>query len=162
MAVDAVRSAARPHAYLGLGPDGRAAVVRTSGKPDCHVVLRGAPGRPNYRPADVREAARSLAAAALPTGLVIDASHGNSGKDHVRQAVVAREIGDQVAAGDTDIRGVMLEGFLVPERQEPGAEEAVFGQSITDACMGWEATADVLHDLAAASRRRRAARGRRP
>lgn len=162
VAVDAVRSAARPHAYLGLGPDGRAAVVRTSGNPDCHVVLRGAPGRPNYRPEDVREAARLLAAAALPTGLVIDASHGNSGKDHVRQAVVAREIGDQVAAGDTDIRGVMLEGFLVPGRQEPQAEEAVFGQSITDACMGWEATADVLHDLAAASRRRRTARGRRP
>ncbi|GAB1340091.1 3-deoxy-7-phosphoheptulonate synthase [Streptomyces sp. E-15] len=158
VALDAIRSAAAPHAYLGLGPDGRPGTLRTSGNPHCHVVLRGASGRPNYRAEDVRETARLLSAAALPTGLVIDASHGNSGKDHLRQAEVAREIGEQVAAGDPDIRGVMLEGFLVPGRQDLGAGEPVFGQSITDACMGWDATVDVLRDLAAAARRRRAAR----
>ncbi|WP_333770851.1 3-deoxy-7-phosphoheptulonate synthase [Streptomyces sp. IBSBF 2435] len=158
VAVDAIRSAASPHAYLGLGPDGRAVTLRTSGNPDCHVVLRGASGTPNYRAENVREAARLLSAAALPTGLVIDASHGNSGKDHVQQAVVAREIAAQVAGGDTDIRGVMLEGFLIPGRQDLGAGEPVFGQSITDACMGWADTVDVLRDLAAATRRRRSAR----
>ncbi|MFD9903758.1 3-deoxy-7-phosphoheptulonate synthase [Streptomyces sp. NPDC059063] len=156
VAVDAIRSAAAPHAYLGHDRDGRPVTLRTSGNPDCHVVLRGASGRPNYGAENVRETARLLAAAALPTGLVIDASHGNSGKDHEQQAVVAREIADQVAAGDTDIRGVMLEGFLIPGRQELGLGEPVFGQSITDACMGWDATVDVLKDLAAATRRRRA------
>ncbi|WP_078869091.1 3-deoxy-7-phosphoheptulonate synthase [Streptomyces sp. NRRL B-1347] len=156
VAVDAIRSAAAPHAYLGVDRDGRAVTLRTSGNPDCHVVLRGASGRPNYHPENVREAARLLAAAALPTGLVIDASHGNSGKDHEQQAVVAREIGAQVAAGNPDVRGVMLEGFLIPGRQELGLDEPVFGQSVTDACMGWDATVDVLRDLAAAARQRRA------
>ncbi|WP_369363775.1 3-deoxy-7-phosphoheptulonate synthase [Streptomyces sp. CG4] len=160
VALDAIRSAAAPHAYLGLGRDGRPVTLRTSGNPHCHLVLRGASGRPNYHAENVREAARLLAATGLPAGLVIDASHGNSGKDHVRQAGVAREIGEQVAAGDTDIRGVMLEGFLIPGRQELGAGEPVFGQSVTDACMGWDATVDVLHDLAAAARRRRAVRTR--
>ncbi|MEU8962233.1 3-deoxy-7-phosphoheptulonate synthase [Streptomyces sp. NPDC048491] len=160
VAVDAIRSAAAPHAYLGFDRDGRPVTLRTSGNPDCQVVLRGGAGRPNYRPEDVRETVDRLSAAALPTGLVIDASHGNSDKDHERQAVVAREIGAQVAAGDTDIRGVMLEGFLVPGRQELGLDEPVFGQSVTDACMGWDTTAAVLVDLAAAarSRRRRTAR----
>ncbi|MGW7082798.1 3-deoxy-7-phosphoheptulonate synthase [Streptomyces sp. NPDC054871] len=156
VAVDAIRSAAAPHAYLGLGRNGRPVTLRTSGNPDCHVVLRGGSGQPNYRAENVRDAARLLSAAALPTGLVIDASHGNSGKDHEQQALVAREIGAQVAAGGTDIRGVMLEGFLVPGRQELGVGEAVFGQSITDACMGWDATVDVLRDLASATRRCRA------
>ncbi|GAA1925683.1 3-deoxy-7-phosphoheptulonate synthase [Streptomyces durmitorensis] len=154
VAVDAIRSAAAPHAYLGLDRDGRPVTLRTSGNPDCHVVLRGASGQPNYRTENVRSAARLLSAASLPTGLVIDASHGNSGKDHDQQALVAREIGAQIAAGDTDIRGVMLEGFLIPGRQELGVGEPVFGQSITDACMGWDATVDVLRDLAAATRRR--------
>ncbi|WP_369174881.1 3-deoxy-7-phosphoheptulonate synthase [Streptomyces sp. R28] len=155
VAIDAVRSAAAAHAYLGLGRQGRPVALRTSGNTDCHVVLRGASGRPNYHAENVREAARLLSAAALPTGLVIDASHGNSGKDHDQQAVVAGEIGAQVASGDTHIRGVMLEGFLVPGRQELGVGEPVFGQSVTDACMGWAATVDVLQDLAAAARRRR-------
>ncbi|AOR34228.1 hypothetical protein BFF78_27070 [Streptomyces fodineus] len=124
------------------------------------MVLRGAPGKPNYHAEHVREAARLLSAAALPTGLVIDASHGNSGKDHERQAVVAREIGAQIAHGDTDIRGVMLESFLIAGRQELGSCDLEFGLSVTDACMGWDATVDVLHDLASAARRRRAVRVR--
>ncbi|MFE5758434.1 3-deoxy-7-phosphoheptulonate synthase [Streptomyces massasporeus] len=155
VAVDAIRSAAARHAYLGHGPDGRPVTLRTSGNPDCHVVLRGASDRPNYRAEDVRETAGLLRAAGLPPGVVIDASHGNSGKDHERQALVAREIGAQVAAGDRDIRGVMLEGFLIPGRQDLGRGEPVFGQSVTDACMGWDATVGVLRDLAAATRGRR-------
>jgi 3-deoxy-7-phosphoheptulonate synthase len=155
VAMDAMRAAAVPHAYLGVGTDGRSVVLHTSGNPDCHVVLRGAGGRPNYGGDYVRETVRQLAALGLPTGLVIDASHGNSNKDHERQAIVAREIGIQIAAGTTEIRGVMLEGFLVSGRQELGRGEQVFGQSVTDACMGWETTVDVLNDLAAAVRRRR-------
>ncbi|MGW1259841.1 3-deoxy-7-phosphoheptulonate synthase [Streptomyces sp. NPDC002513] len=157
VAVDAIRSAAAPHACLGPGLDGGVVISRTSGNPHCHVVLRGAPGAPNYRPESVREAARLLSAAGLPTGLVIDASHGNSGKDHEQQAVVAREIAEQIAAGDPNIRGIMLEGFLIPGRQELGVGEPEFGLSITDACMGWEATVDTLHELAAAVRHRRPA-----
>ncbi|MEU1941240.1 3-deoxy-7-phosphoheptulonate synthase [Streptomyces sp. NPDC059474] len=159
VAVDAIRSAGAAHAYLGLGRRGRPVTLRTSGNPDCHVVLRGASDRPNYHSENVREASRLLSAAGMPTGLVIDASHGNSGKDHDQQIIVAREIGAQVASGDTNIRGVMLEGFLVPGRQELGAGEPVFGQSVTDACMGWAATVDVLQEFAAAARQRRDVRG---
>ncbi len=118
-------------------------------------MLRGGAGRPNYLPEDVRETVDRWSAAALPTGLVTDASDGNSDKEHERQAVVARETGAQVAAGDTDIRGVMLEGFLLPGRQELGLDEPVFGQSLMDACMGWETTAAMPVELAAAARGRR-------
>ncbi|MFI5784009.1 3-deoxy-7-phosphoheptulonate synthase [Nocardia sp. NPDC051570] len=155
VAVDAMRFAANPHTYITHNLDGRSVAFRTTGNPHCHVVLRGASGRPNYDSAGVRNAVHLLTAAGLPTGLVIDASHGNSGKDHERQAVVAREIGAQVADGDRDIRGVMLESFLVAGRQELGNGEPVFGQSVTDACMSWDATVHVLRDLAEAVRRRR-------
>ncbi|WP_328315562.1 3-deoxy-7-phosphoheptulonate synthase [Streptomyces sp. NBC_00388] len=157
VAVDAITSAAAPHGYLGFDQDGRAVTLHTSGNPDCHVVLRGGAGRPNYQVEHVDEAAGLLASASLPAGVVIDASHANSDKNHERQATVAGEIGEQVARGSTDIRGVMLEGFILPGRQDLGPEEPAFGQSITDACMGWETTVDVLTDLAAASRARRAA-----
>jgi 3-deoxy-7-phosphoheptulonate synthase len=160
VAIDAIRAAAVPHTYLGVGTDGWPVMLHTSGNPDCHVVLRGAGDRPNYGADDVRETVQQLAALGLPTGVVIDASHGNSNRDHERQAMVAGEIGTQVAAGTTEIRGVMLEGFLVPGRQELGRGERVFGQSITDACMGWKTTVHVLNDLAAAVRRRRDRRTR--
>ncbi|MGL6234661.1 MAG: 3-deoxy-7-phosphoheptulonate synthase [Segniliparus sp.] len=155
VALDAIRFAAQPHAYVAPGPHGAAATLHTSGNPDCHLVLRGSSKGPNYLPFNIRDAEDALAAAGLPARLVIDASHGNSGKDHERQALVAREIGEQVAQGDTTIRGVMLESFLVAGRQELGPGELVFGQSVTDACMGWENTAAVLQDLAASVRRRR-------
>ncbi|OLR92779.1 3-deoxy-7-phosphoheptulonate synthase [Actinokineospora bangkokensis] len=158
VALDAMRFASRPQAYLTPGQDGRVVALRTSGNPDCHVVLRGGADRPNYHPEHVESTVEQLAAAGLPTGVVIDASHGNCGKDHVRQARVAAEIADQVAGGCTDIRGVMLESFLVPGRQDlDGQAEPVFGQSVTDACMGWDATVRSLHDLATAVRGRRKA-----
>jgi 3-deoxy-7-phosphoheptulonate synthase len=155
VAIDAIRAAGAPHAWVGPGLDRAPAVNRTTGNPDCHVVLRGAAGAPNYAAEQVRAAAEQLAAAGLPTGVVIDASHGNSGKDHLRQAVVAGEIGVQVAGGVPEIRGVMLEGFLAAGRQDLGAGEPVYGQSITDACMGWDVTEAVLHQLADAVRARR-------
>jgi 3-deoxy-7-phosphoheptulonate synthase len=157
VAVDAVRSAAAPHAYLGVAPDGTVAVLRTGGNPDCHVVLRGAARRPNYFPVDVRDTVGQLEAAGLPAAVVIDASHGNSGKDHVRQVEVALESAEQIAAGNNAIRGLMLESFLVQGRQDHGYGEPVFGQSITDACMGWDTTGKVLESLAKSVRRRRSA-----
>jgi len=160
-AIDACRAAASGHVFLGMDSDGRASVVTSGGNDACHLILRGGRSGPNYRAENVAAALDALSRAGLPAALVIDASHGNSGKDHRRQPVVARDIGDQVAAGNTGIVGVMLESFLVPGRQEPGRRaDLVYGQSVTDACLGFDETADVLVDLAEATRKRRATVGR--
>src|SRR5690606_13078070 len=123
--------------------------------PGAHVILRGGRGRPNYDPESVAAASERLERAGVTPRVVVDASHANSGKDHVRQAVVAREIAGQVADGQHRIAGVMLESFLVEGRQDPAPSGLVYGQSVTDACMSWEVTRGVLEDLAVASRRRR-------
>jgi 3-deoxy-7-phosphoheptulonate synthase len=156
-AIDACRVGQHSHVFFGVDPDGRAAVVTTTGNEDCHVILRGGSAGPNYGPESVRDVLARLAESGLKHRIVIDASHGNSGKDHVRQAVVAREIGAQIAGGQPGIGGVMLESFLVPGRQDivPGLP-LVYGQSVTDACLGWETTEQVLSDLAEATRARRA------
>ncbi len=155
-ALDACRAARDAHVFFGVDHSGRACIVTTTGNPDCHVILRGGSGGPNYGPSHVAEALARLGKAGLPQALMIDASHGNSGKDHERQAVVAREIAAQIGAGQSGIAGVMIESFLVPGRQDLTAPGALtYGQSITDACMGWDTTAGVLADLAAAVRTRR-------
>ncbi|HEX2161074.1 MAG TPA: 3-deoxy-7-phosphoheptulonate synthase [Thermoleophilaceae bacterium] len=154
VAVDAVRAAAVSHAFAGIDDSGTPAILRTTGNPDCHVILRGGSGAPNYGAAHVEQALAKLRAAGLPERLVIDASHDNSGKDPDRQPVAAEDIGAQVAAGNRAIVGVMLESFLVAGRQGLGGE-LTYGQSITDACMGWDQTAAVLDRLAAAVRVRR-------
>jgi 3-deoxy-7-phosphoheptulonate synthase len=131
--------------------------MHTTGNPDGHVILRGGGDEPNHTAAGVAAALAKLQKARLAERLVIDASHDNSGKDHARQPAVAAQIGAQVARGNRAIVGVMLESFLVAGRQDvvPG-QELTHGQSITDACMGWGATVEVLDDLAAAVRARRA------
>jgi 3-deoxy-7-phosphoheptulonate synthase len=156
VAIDGCRTAASRHVFFGVDEDGRAAVVETAGNPDCHIILRGARTGPNYGPADVADALARLDKAQMPRKLIVDASHGNSGKDHVRQAAVAREVGEQLAAGQDGIAGIMLESFLVAGRQDLGGE-LTYGQSVTDACMDWSTTETVLEDLAAAVRARRAA-----
>jgi 3-deoxy-7-phosphoheptulonate synthase len=156
VAVDAVRAAAAKHSFAGVDFSGTPAILHTSGNPDGHVILRGGDGEPNHGPAGVAAALALLRKAGLPERLVIDASHANSGKDHTRQPVVAAEIGAQVAAGSHAIIGVMLESFLVGGRQSLGGE-LTYGQSITDACMDWDTTVDVLDGLAASVRARRAA-----
>ena len=158
VAVDAVRAAAAKHAFAGIEVTGTPAILHTEGNRDCHVILRGGRGRPNYDRASVGDALSMLRAADLPERVVIDASHDNSGKDHEHQAVVAAEIADQIGTGSPAIVGVMLESFLVGGRQdlEPGAP-VVYGQSITDACMDWEATALALDRLGAAAQERRGA-----
>ncbi|AXH97301.1 3-deoxy-7-phosphoheptulonate synthase [Ornithinimicrobium avium] len=158
VAVDACVAAAAAQTFLGVDADGRAAVVETAGNRDAHVVLRGGRAAPNHDAVSVQAAADRLAGAGLQRRLVVDASHGNSRKDHVRQAGVAREIGAQVAAGEDAVVGIMLESFLVPGRQEPAPAGLVYGQSVTDACMGWDTTVEVLDDLAGAVRTRRQVR----
>ncbi|TMR96614.1 3-deoxy-7-phosphoheptulonate synthase [Nonomuraea basaltis] len=156
VAIDGVLTASHPQVFFGIDDEGRASVVTTTGNPDCHVILRGGRRGPNYDPDSVRDALSLLAKAERPQHLIVDASHGNSGKDHVRQAAVVREVAARIAGGDTGMAGVMVESFLVPGRQEPGPREGLtYGQSITDACVGWDETAQLLEVLAEAVRSRR-------
>jgi 3-deoxy-7-phosphoheptulonate synthase len=156
-AVDGCRAAAGEHVFFGVDGMGRGAVVSTAGNPDCHVILRGGRGGPNYAAAAVAEAVELLDGAGLPGRLVVDASHANSGKDHLRQAEVARELAARIASGEEAVAGLMLESFLVAGRQEPGPLETLtYGQSVTDACIDWPETERLLAELATAVRTRRA------
>ncbi len=156
VAVDAVRAAAVPHAFAGIDVSGAPAILHTTGNPDGHIILRGGRDAPNYDAAAVADARERLRAAGLPERVIVDASHDNSGKDYRRQPVVAADIASQVAGGEAGIVGVMLESFIVAGRQDlvPGAT-LTYGQSITDACLDWETTEEVLDGLAAATRARR-------
>jgi 3-deoxy-7-phosphoheptulonate synthase len=157
-AVDAIRAAAVPHVFTGIDESGTPAILHTHGNADCHLILRGGDGGPNYGAAAVGDALALLRKAGLPERLIIDASHGNSGKDHNRQPSVADDIAGQIAAGQRGIVGVMLESFLVPGRQDlDPTSPLVYGQSVTDACMGWQTTESVLERLAAAASARRSA-----
>jgi len=158
VAIDACRASGSAHTFFGVTPVGAAAVVRAAGNPDTHVILRGGRAGPNYAAEHVTKALDLVKAAGMPRRLMVDASHGNSGKDHRRQPVVAAALGAQVAAGERGIIGVMLESFLVEGRQEPGKPSTLtYGQSVTDACIDVDTTAAVLQDLAAdvATRRTR-------
>jgi 3-deoxy-7-phosphoheptulonate synthase len=158
VAVDAVRAAGVPHAFAGIDELGGSAILHTTGNPDSHVILRGGRGAPNYDAASVSAAVALLRGAGLPERVMIDLSHDNSGKDPDRQPEIADVVAAQIAGGDRTIVGVMLESFLVAGRQELGGPEPlVHGQSITDGCIGWETTVEVLDGLAAAVRDRRAA-----
>jgi len=158
IAIDAVRAAAHPHRFIGVTEQGLAGIVATRGNPDCHIILRGGASGPNHDAASVRKALASLRESHLSPRLLIDASHGNSGKDYLRQPAVAKEIAAQVAEGERGIVGVMIESFIADGRQDlKDPKKLVYGQSITDACIGWERTVPVLRELAAAVRARRSA-----
>ncbi len=160
VAVDACRTAATGHTFFGVTHNGVAAVVTTAGNPDTHVILRGGRTGPNYEASDIAKALDLITAAGLPRRLMVDASHGNSGKDHRRQPVVAAAIAEQVAAGEHGLAGVMLESFLHEGRQEPGPPATLtYGQSVTDACLDFGTTAAVLTELANAVSSRRQAAG---
>jgi 3-deoxy-7-phosphoheptulonate synthase len=153
VAVDAVKAASASHVFMGVTPDGAAAIFWTTGNPDCHVILRGSRDSTNYDAQNVADALSLLGKAGLPERLVIDASHGNSAKDHTRQAAVVESVIEQRAAGNRRLAGIMLESFLVEGNQKltlGQAAELVYGQSVTDACMGWDATVSLLHRLAGA------------
>jgi 3-deoxy-7-phosphoheptulonate synthase len=161
VAVDAVRAAAVSHSFPGVDVTGTAAILYTRGNRDCHVILRGGKGAPNYGAEPVAGTIELLRASALPERVMIDLSHDNSGKDPDRQPAVAAAVATQIAAGSRAVVGVMLESFLVAGRQEfePShpPETLTYGQSITDGCIGWDTTVEVLDGLADAVRARRGA-----
>ena len=159
IAIDAVGSASHSHHFLSVTKEGHSAIFQTAGNPDCHVILRGGSKHPNYDPETIRDTAEKLQKANLPVAIVVDCSHANSGKDYERQAIVCRDIAGQVAGGESAIIGVMLESHLVAGTQKVVAGNTLtYGQSITDACMNWETTAELLDELALAVRKRRAAK----
>jgi 3-deoxy-7-phosphoheptulonate synthase len=163
VAVDAVRAAATQHAFAGIDLNGTSAILYTSGNADCHVILRGGKGQPNYDAASVEAALEPLEAAGLPGRVMIDLSHDNSAKDPERQPAVAADVGRQIASGSRAIVGVMLESFLLAGRQDlesdarPPLSTLRYGQSITDGCIGWETTVEVLEGLAESVRLRNTA-----
>ncbi len=155
IAIEAVVSAAHPHTFLGHTKYGQSAIFATTGNPDCHIILRGGRKLANYDAASVKEACALLDKAGLPQRLMIDCSHANSNKDYARQAIVCRDVASQIAAGNQSVVGVMLESNLVAGAQTLTQGRALtYGQSITDACIGWEETRTLLRELAAAVRAR--------
>ncbi len=148
VAIDAILAGGARHLFPSLTKEGAPAILETSGNPYCHLVLRGGSETgPNYDARSVNEATRQLADAGLPQRLMVDASHGNSGKDPLMQCEVLRCVADQVAAGGASIRAVMIESHLEGGRQNLGGK-LKYGQSITDACLSFDATRDLLRDVA--------------
>ena len=158
IAVEAVKASRNPHHFLSVTKQGLTAIVATKGNLDCHVILRGGAGKPNYHPEAIAETIQTLAGAGLEARVMVDCSHANSGKDHEKQPGVASSVARQVAEGGTGVFGVMLESFLIGGRQDKNDdEELTYGQSITDACMSWDATVPVIEELATSVRSRRSA-----
>ncbi|HVJ24054.1 MAG TPA: 3-deoxy-7-phosphoheptulonate synthase, partial [Burkholderiales bacterium] len=155
IAVDALLAARQKHHFLSVHKSGQVAIVETRGNDDCHIILRGGK-TPNYDAASVQSACAELAKAGLPERLMIDCSHANASKDYRRQAEVAADLGRQIAGGERRVVGVMVESHLVEGRQElaPG-KSLIFGQSITDACLGWDDSVKLLDGLAEAVKARR-------
>lgn len=157
IAVDAIGASSRPHHFLSVTKEGRTAIFATRGNDDCHVILRGGK-EPNYDATSVQAAVEALKKANLPPYLMVDFSHANSNKDYRRQPEVAKNVAEQIASGSKAITGVMIESHLVEGNQKADGkkrEELVYGQSITDACINWDTTEQVLEQLAAAVRQRR-------
>lgn len=155
VAVDAIGSAMNPHHFLSVTKAGKSAIFSTTGNKDCHIILRGGK-EPNYSSESIDEAADLLAKSGLEPRVMVDCSHANSFKQHDRQMEVGETIASQLNAGDMRIFGVMIESHLVEGRQDakPGMK-LKYGQSITDACMGWDETEKLLRMLAQAVRDRR-------
>ena len=159
IATDAIQAASRGHHFLSIHKNGSVSVVQTKGNPDCHVILRGGKA-PNYDAASVDAACKDLAAAKLPASLMVDCSHANSSKQHEKQLEVARDIAAQMSGGSTQIFGVMVESHLhggaqkfTPGKDDPAQLE--FGKSITDACLHWEDSLQVVQVLSDAVQARR-------
>lgn len=156
IAVDAVRSSSQPHHFVGVTEQGLAGIVRTTGNPYCHVILRGGKNGPNYSPADVNTAGQALEKAGARPWIMVDCSHGNSNKDYRNQPLVAAALGEQIASGQPYLFGAMVESHLVEGNQSLSASKDLrYGQSITDACISWEMTEPLLEGLANAVKARR-------
>jgi 3-deoxy-7-phosphoheptulonate synthase len=152
VAADSCYTAQFEHHFLSINVDGNVIAAETLGNPDCHVVLRGSSHGPNYDAnsvvAALEEISESKASGAAERGVVIDASHGNSGKSEIRQAQVVHELAGRLAAGEQGIFGLMMESFLVAGNQNPAPlDTLVYGKSVTDRCLSWERTEQLLHEL---------------
>jgi len=158
VAIDAIHSASHPHHFLSLTKAGRSAIFSTIGNDDCHIILRG--GRePNYDAGSVEKAAVDLEQAGLKPNIMIDFSHANSNKQYERQLEVSHDVAGQVANGDHRVVGIMVESHLLAGRQDIAPDkELAFGQSVTDACIGWDDSESILCELAEAVRKRRGKR----
>ena len=150
IAIDAIGAASHPHHFLSVTKAGHSAIVHTVCNADCHVILRGGK-EPNYDSGHVKAAAEQLTKAGVTPKLMVDCSHANSRKDYTRQMEVAQDVAQQLRAGENNIMGLMVESHLVAGRQD---KPEVYGQSITDACIGWDATEEMLALLAEANRSR--------
>lgn len=155
IAIDAIRSASQSHHFLSLTKQGHSAIFSTTGNDDCHIILRGGK-KPNYDAAGVDKACQQLEKAGMSPSLMIDCSHANSNKDHNQQPEVCRNVAAQIAKGDKRIFGIMMESHLVGGRQDvvPG-QALTYGQSITDACMEWSVSEQLVLELAEAVKKRR-------
>jgi 3-deoxy-7-phosphoheptulonate synthase len=155
IACDAIKAASRPHHFLSVTKAGHSAIVATAGNEDCHVILRGG-SRPNSDRESIDAACSTASAAAIDCRLMIDASHGNSSKDFRRQRTVVTDVARQIADNERRIFGLMIESHLTEGRQELGdGANLNYGQSVTDACLGWEDTVELLDELAEAVEQRR-------
>lgn len=162
VAIDACQAASAPQSFLGISDDGRTAIVTTTGNQDSHLILRGGADGPNYGAEQVAAASAAMAGSGMNPRLIVDASHANSGKSELRQAEVIGELAARIAAGDQSIAGIMAESFLVAGAQKHDPDAVAvgadvlgglrYGQSVTDACMNWETSSDLLDTLAAAVR----------
>jgi 3-deoxy-7-phosphoheptulonate synthase len=157
IALDAIAAAQGEHVFLSVTKHGTAAIVQTRGNNACHVILRGGKASPNFDAASVQNAVEQLKARGLPPHLMVDCSHGNSLKDFNKQPLVAHDVAEQLAGGSRGISGIMIESHLCAGRQDvkPG-QPLTYGQSITDACISWDTTVQVLDELAGAVQKRRA------
>ncbi|HWW04178.1 3-deoxy-7-phosphoheptulonate synthase [Collimonas sp.] len=149
-ALNAILSTSRPHAFLGIDNDGRAAIIRTRGNPHSHLVLRGGSNRPNYDSVSVSLAEQALAKAQLPANIIIDCAHGNSYKKHTLQAAVMSDLVHQIRQGNRSILGSMIESFLEAGNQPIPADlsQLRYGCSVTDPCADWDTTAAMLRAAA--------------
>jgi 3-deoxy-7-phosphoheptulonate synthase len=157
IAIEAILSANHPHTFLGTSETGQSAILLTSGNPDCHVILRGGRETTNYDSASVASTAEQMEKVSVKPRIMIDVSHANSGKDHRKQSSVCHDVAAQIASGERRVMGVMIESNLVAGSQAlVNGKSLVYGQSITDACIDWPETQNLLRELASAVQSRRA------
>ena len=155
IAVDAIRAASNPHHFLSLRKEGNSAIYTTTGNNECHIILRGGE-KPNFDGDSINAAADELVAARLPTRMMVDFSHANSGKEHKQQLTVGGDVCRQISGGENRIFGVMIESHLIEGRQNVvSGKNLTYGQSITDACLGWDDSVELIQSLAEASKARR-------
>jgi 3-deoxy-7-phosphoheptulonate synthase len=146
VAINALQSVAKPHHFLGINGDGRVAIIKTRGNPYAHVVLRGGDGKPNYDSVSVSLCEQELARAGIAANIMVDCSHANSNKNHELEPLVIENVTNQILEGNGSIIGLMIESHLVAGNQKLSANrsEMTYGQSVTDACIDWEATETAL------------------